>query len=161
MYNVTGDYMYSNDLVCDIIKYIDNNINKKITINDLVEEFHFDRFHIMKSFKKELNISIIDYINNTRILNSIKSLQSSNTILKIALDNGYYSQEYFSEIFNRTIGISPIKYKKLLKNKNTFSKHKQEKVLNNILKLQELNEFKTKYLKKQKPKTNKVLSIFK
>lgn len=148
--------MYSNETVINIIEYIDNNINKKITIDNLVNEFHFNRYYIMKLFKKELNISIVNYINNIRILNSLIQLQTTkDSILKIALDNGFYSQEYYSEIFSKIIGISPQKYRTILKRKNN------NKIVNNILKLQELKDNKTKYLQRRKPTTTKVLSVFK
>ena len=39
------------------------NINKNITIDELSNIFFFDKFYIMKLFKKELNITIINYIN--------------------------------------------------------------------------------------------------
>ena len=148
--------MYSNETVINIIEYIDNNINKKITIDNLVNEFHFNRYYIMKLFKKELNISIVNYINSIRILNSLIQLQTTkDSILKISLDNGFYSQEYYSEIFSKIIGISPQKYRTILRRKNN------NKIVNNILKLQELKDNKTKYLQRRKPTTTKVLSVFK
>ena len=155
--------MYSNDTVCEIIKYIDKNINKKITIDNLVNEFHFNRYYIMKLFKKELNISIINYINYKRIFNSLKQLQiTKDSILKIALDNGFYSQEYYSEMFHKLVGISPVKYKTFLKYKQNLSNKKVNKILNNIIYLNEINTQAETYLSKRKsingPKT---LSIFK
>ena len=63
--------MFSNDLVCKIIKYIDENFNNKITIEDLENTFFYNRFYIMKLFKKEMKLTIIDYINSLRIYNSM------------------------------------------------------------------------------------------
>ena len=51
--------MHSNELICNILFYIDNNINNIITIDDLANEFYYNKFYIMKLFKKELNISIV------------------------------------------------------------------------------------------------------
>lgn len=47
--------MFSNDLVCNIIEYINNNINKEITIDELSLLFYFNKTYIMKRFKKESN----------------------------------------------------------------------------------------------------------
>lgn len=66
-----GDNMYSNDLVCNIVEYLNNNINKEITIEELSLIFYFNKTYIMKRFKKELNISIREYINTMRIYNSL------------------------------------------------------------------------------------------
>ena len=48
--------MISNSLVCDILEYINKNINDKITIDDLTYEFNYNRYYLMKLFKKELDI---------------------------------------------------------------------------------------------------------
>ena len=70
--------MYSNKLICDILDYIDININKEITIEELSNLFFFDRYYIMKLFKKELNITIINYIKSMRIYNSLKDYKYNN-----------------------------------------------------------------------------------
>ena len=59
--------MYSNELICNILSYIETNIKNKITIDNLVEEFNYNRYYIMKLFKKELGVSIVDYINIVRM----------------------------------------------------------------------------------------------
>ena len=46
--------MYSNELICDILNYIDVNINKKITIVELYLKFYYNRYYIMKLFNKEI-----------------------------------------------------------------------------------------------------------
>ena len=83
--------MYSNNLICNILDYIDININSKISIEDLEHKFYYNRYYIMKLFKKELNITIFDYINKLRIYNSIKELSNEEKIIKIAINNGFYT----------------------------------------------------------------------
>ena len=38
--------------------------------------------------------------------------RSDDLIIKVALDNGFYSQEYYSEIFAKIIGVGPLTYRK-------------------------------------------------
>ncbi len=154
--------MYSNDLICDILEYINKNINKKVTIDELVNEFHFNRYYIMKLFKKELNISIINYINYKRILKSINSLQdnNNNSILKIALDNGFTSQEYYTETFKNVIGVNPSTYKMSLNNRMIAVKD-SDLIVKNLIKIETTIEKINKYYHKRNPKETKSLSIFK
>ena len=78
--------MYSNSLVLDILDYIEDNINMKITIDDISRNVYFNRDYIMRTFKRELNMTISDYINKKRIYNSLDELKNSDhLILKIAL----------------------------------------------------------------------------
>ena len=90
--------MYSNNLICDIIEYLNININKEITIEELSSIFYFNKTYIMKKFKKELNLSIHEYINTIRIYNSLLFFKDDNYILSIAFKNGFNSLEYFSNL---------------------------------------------------------------
>ncbi len=115
--------MYSNKLVCDIIKYIDSNIENKISIEDLENKCFYNRYYIMKLFKKEIGVTIFDYINKLRINNTINEINNTNNLfIKIAINNGFYSLEYFSETFKKEVGISPREYKKAISNKYGYDK---------------------------------------
>ena len=155
-----GDTMYSNNLICNILEYIDININNKITIEDLEHRFYYNRYYIMKLFKKELNITIFDYINKLRIYNSTNELLNNEKIIKIAINNGFYSLEYFSEIFKREIGISPRNYKKVLS--STYYYNQRIKVTSNIIKIKSIID-KINYYKNNRKREVlpvKKLSIF-
>ena len=93
--------MYSKELIVDILIYIDNNLKNKVSIEDLVLKFNYNRFYIMKLFKKELSISIFDYINILKVHNSLDSIKENYSFLTVALKNGFYSLEYYSEIFKK------------------------------------------------------------
>lgn len=145
--------MFSNDLICNIIEYLNNNINKEITIDELSVLFYFNKTYIMKRFKKELNISIHEYINTIRIYNSLPYFKEDNYILNIAFKNGFNSLEYYSEIFKKNIGVSPNIYKKYLSYKNITDKE-EEKILNNICRINSIKSNALNYLNHRKPKVN-------
>lgn len=152
--------MISNSLVCDILEYINKNINEKITIDDLTYEFNYNRYYLMKLFKKELDISIVNYINYKRIYNSLSSLRENKSILMIALNNGFYSQEYYAEMFKKVIGTTPITYKSFIKNRH-LSKQKEEDILiTNLINLEDIMNKVNNYIKRRKT-DSKIKSIFK
>ena len=156
--------MYSNDLVCNMLEYIDKNINSKITIDDLETKFFYNRYYIMKLFKQELNITIIEYINSLRIYNSILQMKNEkNNLLGIALKNGFNSIEYFSEIFKKITKINPQKANQYFSG-TKYLKEKDIDIINTaVINLYGLTSKKRKYLSNRKPKENyiKKLSIFK
>lgn len=155
--------MYSKKLICDILDYIDNNINKEISIDELSNIFFFNKYYIMKLFKKELNITIINYINNMRIYNCLKDFKNDHQIIKIALKNGFTSLEYFSETFKNIMKASPREYKNFIKRTTNIS---LEKIINIRISLSNLQYLKEKIdtykrnIPPVKPKI-KTLSIFK
>ena len=162
MYNNYGvGFMYSNELVCDIIDFIDNNINRKISIEDISLKFNYNRYYIMKLFKKELNLSINNYINIKRIHDSLPEYHNDISILNIALKHGFYYQEYYTEIFIRILGINPTTYKNYIKN-NIISNKEFIILRNNLINISNIFEKIKDYQNNKKPKiVNQSLSIFK
>ena len=106
----------------------------------------------MKLFKREIGIPISIYINSVRVYNSTKLIRNGNySMLMVGLSNGFYSLEYFSEMFKKTIGVSPLKYKKYINNRFSFKEEDVNIILNNIINLKTLSEFVDKYKKNRKP----------
>jgi AraC-like DNA-binding protein len=142
--------MFSNELVCNIVEYLNNNINKEITIDELSLLFYFNKTYIMKRFKKELNISIHEYINTIRIYNSLIYFRNDNYILSIAFKNGFNSLEYFSETFKKIMGVSPMIYKKYLNYKYITEKELQT-ILENITRINNIKNKVLNYFNHRKP----------
>ncbi len=127
--------MKPKELVGYIIDYLNNNLNRFVSIDELALYFGYEKSYIMKVFKRHLGITIKDYQNDRRILNSIKGIYHGEHLLKVALDNGFNSLEYFSEMFTKVVGVSPSIYRKFLKGKcskdqvliiSNYLKHNQE-----------------------------------
>ncbi len=156
--------MYSNELVCNILEYINENINAHISINDISNKTYFNRYYIMKRFKKELGISINDYINIKRIYNSTKEIRNlDDSFLNIALNNGFNSLEYFSETFKKIMGISPRDYKKSTYFIIKLEDNKLILLRQRLVEISTLLDKVNTYLSKRKPNKPMVkkLSIFK
>lgn len=155
--------MYSNKIIVDILNYLNDNIDTKISIEKLAKIFMYDKAYLMRLFKRELNITIIDYVNNIKIYNSIKELKYNNNLLYISLNNGFNSLEYFSEIFKKITGINPSTFRKFLNLDRNITLDEFTKCTNAMAKLNLQNNFINKYIKNVEPTKNykKVLTIFK
>lgn len=154
--------MFSNTLILKILDYIDNNLYKKITIEELSKTFYFNKDYIMRVFKREIKTTIIEYINKKRIFTSLNELKNTNnSILKIAINNGFISQEYYSETFTKIIGVNPLTYRKFTKVGSNISYEKINIIRNSIAKLNlELNII-NEYRRNVPTKQVKTLSLFK
>ena len=119
--------MYSNELVVKILNYIDDNLYKRITMDEISSIFYFNKDYLMRIFKKELDITIMDYINKRRIYNSLELLKNTDDlVIKIALNSGYSSLEYYSETFTKILGVSPLTYRKFTKVNSQISDEELE-----------------------------------
>lgn len=155
--------MFSNDLIIQILIYIENNLYKKISIDELSITFHYNKDYIMRLFKKEIGITIVDYINKKRIFNSLNSFKSSNySILNIAINYGFYSQEYYSETFHKIIGTAPMNYYKFVHLNKSLDYKTIYKIQKSISELDYLMRKIKEYTYNIPPKNSvKKLSVFK
>lgn len=123
-------------IVIKICVYILNNIEREITMDELETVFFYNKYYLIRVFKAYTGYTIKTFINNVKVLRTIDPLLFTNdTILKIALNNGFNSQEYFSEKFRDVIGISPFQFRKEYSNINEINnvselKRKREYLLN-------------------------------
>ena len=153
--------MFSNELVCNILDYIDTNIDVEIKIDTLANIFYFNRTYIMKKFKKELVISIINYINMKKIYNSLKYFKDNKSILEIALRSGFNSQEYYTEMFRNILNVSPLTYKKYINYIVKLDIKEIETIQKKLIEIEILLNSITKYQTNRKPRAMvKTLSLF-
>ena len=143
--------MFSNSLVCDLLDYINKNINDEINIEDLSNRFYFDKTYIMKRFKREIGYTIHDYINTMRIMNSLDLYGYDNYILGIAIKNGFNSIEYYSETFKKIMGVNPLKYKKFINRNFDIKDDDVDLIIKNINKCNNLKIYVKDYLSRRKP----------
>lgn len=155
--------MFSNELVIKILNYIDNNLYKKIPIDELANIFHYNKDYIMRLFKREIGYTITNYINTKRIYNSLKSyIYTDLSILNISINYGFYSQEYYCEMFHKIIGVPPSTYYKFINSRSFVSIKDTEIIQNSISKIDYDYRRIDNYINNVPPKsTVKVLSIFK
>ena len=98
--------------VVEVLKYIDQNLAQRMTISDISKAVHLSCDYISHCFKRELGRSVMDYVNERRMLlarNMIKG--GEGTLADIADSLGYESYSYFSRVFKRYFGVSPIRYR--------------------------------------------------
>ena len=151
--------MYSNDLIIKILDYIDKNIDRQISIDELSKRFFYNRYYIMKLFKKELNITIFDYINKIKIYNCLYDIKYKNDFFtKISLNHGFISLDYFSRLFKKVMKVSPLQYKKYIKKES--NKYEHDIILTQLIELNTLINRIKKYRENIKPQELKVKTLF-
>lgn len=149
--------MKSNELIVYILDYLDNNLYRDISIQELSLYFGYEKSYIMKKFKNELGISIKTYVNKMKIISSLNSLGNNDLLIKTALEYGFNSLEYYSEVFSKVVGVSPTVYKKYLIGQAT--KDELEIIREFIEELTNFDLFLEKYRTSLKGNENKILRL--
>ena len=116
-YNFVADnslYLPINKMAFNIKNYIKENYHdKNLSIDTIAAHFFMSPQYIPKLFKKAFDISITQYIANTRI-SAAKTLISTQDIgiKNIAEAVGYDDANYFSRLFKKKTGMTYTEYKK-------------------------------------------------
>lgn len=94
-------------------KYISENYDKDLSLNDIAEEVYLSPNYFSNLFKEQINQTVISYLTEVRISKSKKMLKESNLkIYEIAERVGYNNSRYFSQLFKKKLGVTPNEYRK-------------------------------------------------
>jgi len=109
----TNRLITHNEKLPQLIKeYINKNFSAKITLSILSQKFGCCNATLTKTFKKEYNLSIMEYLCDLRLEKSKEMIVKTRKSFKeIAADCGFYDQNYFSKTFSKKYGVSPTEYR--------------------------------------------------
>lgn len=93
-------------------EFIEDNIQEKITIDELAELVLLGRRSFERRFKAATNNSVLEYINRVKIEFAKKSFETSRkNINEVMYDVGYTDTKAFRSIFKKVTGLNPIEYR--------------------------------------------------
>ena len=99
---------------CSLVRqYIDNHFKENLSLDQLAELAHVNKYYLAHSFRREYNTSPISYLISRRIRESRFLLaETDHTLSQIAQILGFSSLSYFSQSFRRIEGMSPMEYRR-------------------------------------------------
>ena len=101
------------------IEYIRDNYENKISLEDLRKTTNVSMQHLIRLFRKEVNMTPIEYINHVKILHAIDLLRTSNlTVEEIAYKLNFTSASYFIRVFKKHNGNTPNEERQRIRNFN-------------------------------------------
>ena len=100
-----------------MLKYISENYQKILTLEDMAEKVGLSVSRFVNIFKKDLGISPVKYLNRYRIDRASELLIHSNkSIEQITELCAFSSVHYFSRKFRKQTGTPPAEYRKRNRN---------------------------------------------
>ena len=94
------------------IQYLNTHYGEHITLEDMARRVYLSPSYFSRIFKKETGISFSSYLNRVRIEHSKELLRHQNIRLTdIALLSGFEDQSYFTKVFKKITGTTPLHYR--------------------------------------------------
>ncbi|WP_342331240.1 AraC family transcriptional regulator [Pedobacter sp. FW305-3-2-15-E-R2A2] len=102
----------SEDISDKVIEYMKNNISSRLTVPEIAAEFTYSASHFQTLFRTKTGISPIDYFIHLKVQRACQLLALSDLRIKeVAAAVGYADAFYFSRLFHKIMGSSPVDYK--------------------------------------------------
>jgi AraC-like DNA-binding protein len=103
----------NNTNMIKIEKYIDDNIDKDISLDDIANYLHMNPSYISSLFSKKKNITLFKFIQAMRIKKACHLLKSTDNQVRVICEMvGYKDQNYFTRVFKEVMSTTPREYRK-------------------------------------------------
>lgn len=107
----TNKYAY-NQLVGDMIEFINENITQKLQIATIASHFFLSETYVCRVFKSETGTTINKYLTARRISIAKALLASGASVTETCEKSGFNDYTNFVKAFTRAVGVSPKKFGK-------------------------------------------------
>lgn len=97
-------------LVSGLIHYIDQNLARRISLDDLAARFFVSKYNLCRQFKKETGFTILEYINSSRIRKACSLLRQGDSVSSVGAQVGFPNPSHFIHVFRQHTGVTPRKY---------------------------------------------------
>lgn len=96
-----------------LLTWMEDHYAERITLGDLSRESGMNEKYLCRFFKAYTSHTPIDYVNRLRIEHASDDLRTKHvSVTDAAYANGFNDSAYFSKLFRKIKGVTPIEYRK-------------------------------------------------
>jgi len=101
-----------NSMIMKITYYINNNLDKDLSLQSISKKFFISSAHLSRLFKQITGSTYSSYLTINRLNYAIKLFKTTNkNIEQVSYDCGFSSANYMNYVFRRHLNLSPSFYK--------------------------------------------------
>ncbi len=109
----------------EVLKYIHNNIEKRLDLSDVANLFGYSKWHFCSKFNKYTGKSFVKYVRHYRLQLAAIDIISGIKITDVAVNYGYETLGGFNKAFLAEFGCLPREYKKQAKDSQIYYERKR------------------------------------
>ena len=96
-----------------ILRRIEVDYGKPLSIKEMAEFSGFSESHFMKFFKNHMGVPFVSYLNDYRLTLAARALaEGQEDVLTVAMDVGFSNVSYFNRLFKKKFRMTPLEYRK-------------------------------------------------
>ncbi len=109
----TDIYATNDDDIASSLKFIHQNIEKNLQVDDVVKQVPLSRRALEKRFQQMTGLPIYKYIFNLRMEKfTTRLLETDMSVFEIAMDLGFNDSKNIARQFRQLKGCTPLEYRK-------------------------------------------------
>lgn len=97
--------------IAPALSYINENISRPISIDELADMCYLSRYHFMRIFKAQTGNTVHNYIVQKRLNLAARLIREGQQVSAAAAECGFSDYSAFHRAFTKTFGVSPGKIK--------------------------------------------------
>lgn len=107
-----SDENFHADLTNAILRYLRENVDKKISLDAICAKFSYSKSFICKVFREQTGQTMISYVNRLKVEEAQRLLrETTQSIANIAWSLGFKEVKYFDMLFKKHTGLTPVAYR--------------------------------------------------
>lgn len=96
-----------------VYNYITQNLDKRISLDELADLANLSRFYFIRAFKEETGYTPHEYIIRARVNTAVFFLSATDlTLSQITCKCGFSSESAFNNTFRNVMGSTPLQFRK-------------------------------------------------
>lgn len=98
-----------------VLQYVENHYTERITQAEIARTFYFSKEYFSRFFKKCTGMTFMEHLTGYRLQKArIELLATQNSVLEIAMNNGFCDVKSFINAFKQEYEMTPLQYRKMI-----------------------------------------------
>lgn len=94
-----------------IVKVLEERVNENLCVDEIAALCRMSPVSVKQTFSRYAGMGIMNYFNRLKVEAAVSMLRSGSSVQETAAALGFSSQNYFSTVFKRILGVPPTAYK--------------------------------------------------
>ncbi|WP_194286532.1 helix-turn-helix domain-containing protein [Rahnella sp. RcJ3] len=113
VFRFSNRHQHKKVVLNELLVWIESNLRTSLKLDDIARKSGYSKWHLQRIFKDRTRVTLAEYCRLRRLSQAALQLRLTHkTILEIALNYDFDSQQSFTRIFGQRFGLTPSAYRK-------------------------------------------------